>query len=114
MTTKIVVNCETGEQSIIEMTVDEIASFLPPILTIEQKREQLAPLTAWQIRKVLTKTGLRKQVEDAVLGADQNTQDAWNYADSFNRDDATLMAMAKSLGMTDAQVDNIFVIGATL
>lgn len=73
-----------------------------------------SPLTAWQVRKVLTQTGLRKQVEDALLVADQNTQDAWNYATSFRRDDAILKGMAVKIGITDEQVDEMFTVGAAL
>ena len=55
----------------------------PPPLTIEQKRAQLTPLNAAQIRKVLTQSGLRKQVEAAVLTASQDIQDDWGYSPSF-------------------------------
>jgi hypothetical protein len=72
------------------------------------------PLSAWQIRKVLTASGLRAQVEAAVLAADQDTQDAWHYASNFQRDDPILNAMAVSLGITPKDLDNMFDLGITL
>jgi hypothetical protein len=72
------------------------------------------PLSAWQVRKVLTASGLHAQVEAAVLAADQDTQDAWHYASNFQRDDPILNAMAVSLGITPKDLDNIFDLGITL
>jgi hypothetical protein len=88
----------------------------PPVppLTVEEKRALLAPLSAWQIRKVLNQAGLRKQVEDAVLVADSDTQDAWHYASNFQRDDAILNSMAVTLGITATQLDGLFELGITL
>jgi hypothetical protein len=71
-------------------------------------------LSAWQVRKVLTDAGLRDEIEAAVALADQNTRDAWAYAGEFRRDSRVLNAMAVSLGMTDAQLDELFELGATL
>lgn len=87
---------------------------LPSIPTNEEIRASLAPLSAWQIRKVLNQSGLRKQVEDAVLVADSDTQDAWHYASEFRRDDAILNAMAVTLGITATQLDGLFELGVTL
>lgn len=83
-------------------------------LTVLQKRAQLQPLSAWQVRKVLTQFNLRNQVETAIANADQNTKDAWAYAKEFQRDDVLLNSMATALGLTDAQLDQMFEIGITL
>jgi hypothetical protein len=72
------------------------------------------PLSAWQVRKVLTASGLRAQVEATVLAADQDTQDAWHYASNFQRDDPILNAMTVSLGITPKDLDNMFDLGITL
>ena len=73
-----------------------------------------APLSAWQVRKVLTQFNLRTQVEGAITLADANTKDAWLFANEFGRDNALLNAMATSLGMTSAQLDSMFEVGTTL
>lgn len=106
----ISIDVTTGEQI-------ELPDALPtpqPILTVEQKRALLQPLSAWQVRKVLTQLGLRDSVEAAVANADQATKDAWHYASSFQRDDAMLNGMAVSLGLTDVQLDGMFELGVTL
>ena len=73
-----------------------------------------APLSAWQVRKVLTQFGLREQVEAAIVTADLNTKDAWNYANEYQRNDPLLNGMATALGMTSAQIDQMFTVGVTL
>ncbi len=73
-----------------------------------------APLSAWQVRKVLTQFGLREQVESAVAQADQTTKDAWEYAKEFERDNPVLLGMAQMLGLTDEQLDTMFEIGIKL
>jgi predicted component of type VI protein secretion system len=73
-----------------------------------------APLSAWQVRKVLTQFNLRVRVEAAISQADQNTKDAWQYASSFERDNEVLLAMGEALGMSDTQLDSMFEIGITL
>lgn len=72
------------------------------------------PLSAWQVRKVLTQFNLRAAVEAGVAAANQNTKDAWAYAKEFQRDDPVLMGMATALGLTKTQLDSLFDIGITL
>lgn len=72
------------------------------------------PLSAWQVRKILTQFNLRSSVEAGVAAADQNTKDAWAYAKEFQRDDPVLTGMATALGMTNTQIDSMFDIGITL
>lgn len=73
-----------------------------------------APLSAWQVRKVLTQFELRTQVEAAISQSDQNTKDAWQYASLFERDNAVLAVMALALGLSNLQIDSMFEIGITL
>jgi hypothetical protein len=83
-------------------------------LTVEQIRAQLQPLSAWQVRKVLTQFNLRTKVETAISNADQVTKDAWEYAGEFSRDDALLNSLCASLFLTNEQVDELFTVGITL
>ena len=87
---------------------------MPPVLTVAQQRALLQPLSAWQVRKVLTQLNLRTQVENAITASDQATKDAWQYANEFRRDNVLLNNMATSLGLTAAQLDNMFTVGITL
>lgn len=74
----------------------------------------LKPLSAWQVRKVLRQFNMLDTVKLAVSQADEITQEAWEYATEFKRDDAVLNAMAQVLGLTDEQLDNLFEVGITL
>lgn len=72
------------------------------------------PLSAWQVRKVLTVSGLRAQVEAAILTATQEIQDAWNHAAFFEIDDPILVALATLIGLTRVQLEGLFDLGITL
>jgi hypothetical protein len=71
-------------------------------------------LTPRQVRLVLNSTGMRAAVEAAVLATDQNTKDMWAYSSSFKRNDPVLNAMAASIGITQSQLDQMFISGAKL
>ncbi len=79
-----------------------------------EENKVFTPLSAWQVRKVLTQFGLRDTVEDAILQSSQDTKDAWQFANEFRRDDALLNGMAQMLGMSDTQLDQLFEVGITL
>ena len=80
----------------------------------EQKRAELKPLSARQVRLILTQFGYRAQVESAIEQASQDVKDEWNYANEFYRNSPVLNGMAQALGLTDEQVDSLFEQGVTL
>lgn len=74
----------------------------------------IKPLSPRQFRQALTALGLRATVEAAIAAADQDTKDWYEYATSFERTNSVLVAMAAALGKTDADIDELFALGATL
>ena len=86
----------------------------PKPLTATQKRALLKPLSPAQVRLVLNQFGLLAQVESAVAAGDKTLQVEWEFRNEFARDNVTLLIMATALGMTEAQLDNMFEIGITL
>jgi len=74
----------------------------------------VAVISMRQARLVLNNAGLLQQVEAAVAAADVSTQIEWEYAVELRRDWPTLTAMAAALGLTDVQLDDLFVQAATL
>ena len=66
------------------------------------------PISAWKIRRVLNAAGLRGAVESYVSSADQDTQDAWEYAQEFERDHPLILGAQRALGVTDEQVDALW------
>jgi hypothetical protein len=71
-------------------------------------------VTPLQARRALNLAGLRSTIEAWVEQQDQETQDAWRYANEIRRDNAVLAAAASVLEMTDAQIDALFVAAAAL
>lgn len=83
--------------------------------------EPLAPppqvpqsVSPFQARKALKQSGLLATVQGAVAAADEDTQMAWEYATSFDRNSEFVLGMAAGLGWTDEQVDNLFILANSL
>jgi hypothetical protein len=67
-----------------------------------------------QARRALRAAGLIANVNAMVNAADADTKDAWEYATVIHRDNPVVLALAAQLGLSDAQVDNLFAIAQTL
>lgn len=65
-------------------------------------------VSRFQARAALHNAGLLTAVEAAVAAADPFTQIAWADATEFRRDSPTIAALAVALGMTGAQLDDLF------
>ena len=63
---------------------------------------------------VLERNGLLAQAEALVVQGDTETQIAWANCNAFNRQSPTLLALAAGLGLTDAQIDQLFIDGAQI
>lgn len=67
-------------------------------------------LTPRQIRIQLTNSGLRQQVEDIIANTDDYAlKDWWEYSLDYKRDNPILIDMATQLGLTDEQIDDMFI-----
>lgn len=62
----------------------------------------------FQGRVALSNAGLLTQVETAIQSADDKTKIAWEYAILWERMSPMILALASALGLTEAQVDNLF------
>jgi hypothetical protein len=72
------------------------------------------PVSPRQIRLALSAIGLRQQVEDYVNAHDITVQDSWHYTTEFDRNHPLIAACAAALGKTDADLDALFALAATL
>lgn len=70
-------------------------------------------VTPWQMRRALNQLGLRAMVEAAVAAGDQDARDGWEFALEIRRDNPLLAGMGAALGMTDAQLDDLFRLAAS-
>lgn len=71
-------------------------------------------VTPRQIRLALNNAGLRETVENAVANSDQATKDWWEYSLDIERKNPLIISMATTLNITEQQLDNLFVLAATL
>lgn len=74
----------------------------------------IAPISPRQIRQALTRAGLRTAVEAAVLAGDQDLKDWWEFSTSFERLNPQVVAMGVALGQSDAALDALWQLGASL
>lgn len=65
-------------------------------------------VSRFQALAALLHAGLLDDVETAVAGADRFTQIAWSNASTFARASPTIATLAAALGLSDAQVDDLF------
>lgn len=72
-----------------------------------------ATVTPLQARRALRQAGLSTLVADWLETADDETREAWDYAVEVRRDDAILAAAAAALGLTSADLDELFRLAAT-
>ena len=76
----------------------------PPILSI----------TPRQFRLALNATGMRANIEAYVAAGSQDMKDTWEFATTIERNDPIIAAGAAELDLTEAQIDDLFSLAATL
>lgn len=100
----IVINCATGETEMVDVGVS------PPPVPVE--------ITMRQARLALLGVGLLDDVETAIAAmaspAREAAQIEWEYAATVRRSSPLIGQLAPSLGLTDSQVDALFIAGAGL
>ena len=71
-------------------------------------------VSRFQAKAALSAAGLLPAVEAALADADPLAQLAWAEAIEFRRQSPTILALATALGLTDAQVDDLFHAAASI
>lgn len=71
-------------------------------------------VTPLQARRALRAAELIDAVNAAVAAAGGDVQDAWEYATEIRRDDPLITAISAGLGLTEQQVDALFIAAASL
>lgn len=96
----------TQQWEVVALTPEEAAAMVPQAVTMRQAR--LALLGA----------GLLSQVDAAIASLPSPQKEAaaieWEYAQEVQRHNGLVPAMAQALGMTEAQLDDLFMQAATL
>jgi hypothetical protein len=81
----------------------EIAPYVEPEIIIVIPES----ITRLQAKLQLSKIGKFSEAE-ALIQGNENTRIYWNDANNFYRNDQTLLDMATALGLSDAQLDDLF------
>lgn len=80
-----------------------IADYTPPAPVVPQS------VTPFQARRALLTAGLLDQVETAVASSNAEVRIAWEYGISVERNSPLTEALGKSLGLSDVQIDQLFI-----
>lgn len=98
-----------------------IVPYVPPLPpTDEEKRAQLAPLTARQFRLALVAGGftpgeVTQTIENLPNGAQKEAAKIeWEYAATFNRMHPLIATVAAELGLNDSQIDAMWLAAVDL
>lgn len=92
---------------------DERVNTIPPYVAPELP-EVFAPITKRQLRLTLVRNGISLATVDAAIASmpdgieKQEAQIEWDDASTFNRNHPTLLLIASALGLTEAQVDDMW------
>ena len=65
-------------------------------------------VTPLQARRALLAAGKLDAVNAAVAAGDQETRLAWEFSASVERNSQFVAALAAAIGLSDAEVDNLF------
>lgn len=93
------------------LLADWVASYVPP----DPEPIQVPQIvTIRQAKLALLQVGLLDDVDAAVAQADRATQIEWEYAAEVERSWQTLLTLQVALGLSDQQVDDLFITAAAL
>jgi hypothetical protein len=93
----------TGDLDLREVETDGQSDDVPAGRELWQRA-----LTGAQARIALRRAGLRESVEDAVKSSGLDTQDWYAFATTWERESAILGGLAAGMGLSDAQLDDLF------
>lgn len=98
-----------GQGTIVDAdTITWPAPPAPPVVVPES-------VSPRQIREALMDAGLFDTVDGAVAASgDRKLQNWWEFATEFQRTNPHVLAMAQALGVTDAQLDGIWILAGSL
>lgn len=73
-----------------------------------------AAVSPRQIRQALTAAGLRASVEAAIAASNQDTKDWYEFSTSVERSHSMVASMGTALGVSSAQLDDLFIAAGAL
>ena len=73
-----------------------------------------ASVTLAQARVALRRAGKFSAADTAIKAAGGEALDAWEYGNQISRSSPLVASMATALGLTEAQVDGLFVVAGSI
>lgn len=110
-------DAKTGETVTRRMTDEELSAQELGFAAANSIRTDSVPVSVsrFQARAALHVAGLLDAVEAAVAAApDPLVQIAWADAQSFERSSPTIATLAAAIGLSDTQVDDLFIAAAKI
>jgi hypothetical protein len=104
---RIEVNVNTGEITVVEF--DSATLPPPPSLTIPTSSVSMR-----QARLALLQSGLLATVDAAVAAGTEAGKIEWEYAGEVVRGSPLVVSLAAGLNLTEADLDNLFTLAASL
>jgi len=104
---------ELGRELYAQALLGAVAAYIPP--TAEEARASMLPISRRQLRLALVRNGISLASIDAAIASMPDGQDKeeaeieWADAASFERLHPTLALIGAALGLTDAQIDAMWV-----
>lgn len=93
----------------------EVVDFTADELQANFKATVPKTITMRQIRLVLIQSGLLDTVNNAIANStDEVMKVEWEYSDEVKRDWESLNTMATALGLTEKQLDDLFILAGSL
>ena len=72
------------------------------------------PFSPLQIRRALRQAGLKAQADAYAADLDDEAREAWEYATVIMRNDPFIEGARVALGLSESEVDDLFILAATL
>lgn len=101
-------------EKVLQTLPDQTVAY---VWTVVENPTPVVPsqIQMWQARAILLRAGLLGSVDQAVkVATNPEIEIAWEYAPNVVRRSAFVNAMAAALGLTDTQIDGLFIEAAKI
>lgn len=107
---RVVVDLKTGAITVVELTPDEVSALPAPVKYVPQT------VSRFQARAALLAAGLLDTVTAYMAQPEtpQLVKLAWEDAQEFSRTSPTVLGMQTVLGISDDQLDDLFIQAETI
>lgn len=111
---KIVVNCQTGDVSVVQISPEEVTQMQSNPVTVHIPQS----VTMRQARLALLQIGKLADVTTAINSLPSPQKEAaqieWEYSNEVQRGNNFVAMLGPALGLSSQQLDDLFVLASTL